>query len=297
MYKSYGSIQKCEEMPVQFPPQHQDVHPGLQYVMNPQPISEVESYKPSGKLKGKVAIITGGDSGIGRAVAYAYAKEGADVVIVYLYEDQDAQVTRHRVEEIGQQCLTIKGDLGHEDFCKSVINETMHYFEKIDILVNNAGEQFVAESILDISTAQLHRTFQSNIFSMFYLTKAALPHMPKGSSIINTASVVAYRGHEKLIDYSATKGAVVTFTRSLALSLAEKEIRVNGVAPGPIWTPLIPSSFSAKEVMTFGYKDTEMKRAGQPYELAPAYVYLASNDSSYVTGEMIHINGGGFVGG
>jgi NAD(P)-dependent dehydrogenase (short-subunit alcohol dehydrogenase family) len=297
MSKPFGSFQKCEEVPIQFPPQHQTIHPGLQYVMNPQPISEVEYYRPSGKLKGKVALITGGDSGIGRAVAYAYAKEGADVVIVYLYEDQDALVTKKRVEEIGRQCVAIKGDLGNEDFCKSVINETIQYFGKLDVLVNNAAEQFVAESLLDISTAQLHRTFQSNIFSIFYLTKAALPYMPKGSAIINTSSIVAYQGNKKLIDYSATKGAVLAFTRSLALSLVDKGIRVNGVAPGPIWTPLIPSSYSAEEVMTFGYESSKMKRAGQPFEVAPAYVYLASNDSSYVTGETIHVNGGGFVGG
>ncbi|WP_456276270.1 SDR family oxidoreductase [Bacillus sp. AK128] len=297
MYRKYGTIQQYEEIPIQFPPQHQDVHPGLQYVMEPQPISEVKSYKPSGKLKGKIALITGADSGIGRAVAIAYAKEGADIAFAYLYEDHDAQVTKQRVEELGRRCLAFRGDLGNEEFCQTIVGQTVQHFGKIDVLVNNAAMQFVAESILDITTEQLHRTFQSNIFSIFYLTKAALPFMEKGSSIINTASIVAYRGHKKLIDYSATKGAVVTFTRSLALSLADKGIRVNGVAPGPIWTPLIPSSFSADEVMTFGYEQTELKRAGQPFELAPAYVYLASKDSSYVTGEMIHVNGGGFVSG
>ncbi|MFZ3591312.1 SDR family oxidoreductase [Bacillus sp. DJP31] len=297
MSKPYGSFQKCEEIPIQFPAQHQDIHPGFQYVMEPQPISEVESYKPSGKLQGKVALITGADSGIGRAVAFAYAKEGADIIFVYLNEDQDAAFTKQRIDELGRNCLVIRGDLGQEEFCKSVINEAIQYFGKIDILVNNAAEQFVSKSLLEISTAQLHRTFQSNIFSIFYLTKAALPHMPEGSCIINTASVVAYEGNKQLIDYSSTKGAVVTFTRSLALSLVDKGIRVNGVAPGPIWTPLIPSSFSAEDVMTFGYEKTAMKRAGQPYELAPAFVYLASSDSSYVTGEMIHVNGGQFISG
>ncbi|MFC4323637.1 SDR family oxidoreductase [Litchfieldia salsa] len=278
---------------IQFPPQHQPFQPGFEWMMKPQPISEDPEYKGSGKLQDKVAIITGGDSGIGKATAIAFAKEGASVVIVYLNEEKDATDTKNRIESLGGKCLAISADMRHPDSSEVVVQKTLDAFGKINILVNNCAVQYVQESILDISNEQMVHTFQTNIFSYFYLTKAALPQLEKGDTIINTASIVAYQGHKQLLDYSATKGAVVTFTRSLSLQLAEKGIRVNGIAPGPIWTPLIPSSFSAEDVMTFG-ADTELNRAGQPYELAPAYVYLASEDSSYVTGQIIHINGGDY---
>ncbi|HEX6923272.1 MAG TPA: SDR family oxidoreductase [Bacillales bacterium] len=291
MKHPYGSFVKCETVEVQFPPQHQRVQPGLEWLMHPNPISEDPDYKGSGKLKGKVAIVTGGDSGIGRAVSIAFAKEGADVVIVYLYEHKDAEITKKRIEELGRRCLTISVDLGHEWASSLVIERTIEKLGKIDVLVNNCGEQHVAHSIEKISAHQMIRTFQTNIFSFFYMTKAVLPHMGRGSSIVNTASITAYEGEKTLIDYSATKGAIVSFTRSLSLSLADQGIRVNGMAPGPIWTPLIPASFSAQRIMTFGL-ETPMKRAGQPYELAPAYVYLASDESSYMTGQVLHPNGG-----
>ncbi len=281
---------------VQFPPQHQPFHPGFEWMMDPKPISDNAEYKGSEKLKDKVAIISGGDSGIGKAAAIAFAKEGADVVIVYLNEEKDANETKQIIESYGRSCLAIASDLRYPENSGYVVEQTLAAFEKINILVNNCAVQYRQESILDITTEQLIHTFQTNIFSFFYLTKAVLPHLKKGDSIINTSSVVAYKGHEKLLDYSTTKGAVVTFTRSLALQLVDKGIRVNGIAPGPIWTPFIPSSFPAEEVMTFG-SDNKMGRAGQPFELAPAYVYLASDDSSYVTGETIHINGGDFVSG
>jgi NAD(P)-dependent dehydrogenase (short-subunit alcohol dehydrogenase family) len=260
-------------------------------MMNPRPISDHYSQPASGKLRGRVAIISGGDSGIGRATAYAFAKEGADVVIVYLNEHKDALETRHRVEQIGQRCIAIAGDLGQEQTSHEVVHHTLQAFGKIDIVVNNCAEAYPKEQITEITSEQLLRVFQSNIFAYFYLTKAALPYLRKGSSIINTASAVAYEGQRGNLDYSTTKGAIVTFTRSLALDLVEKGIRVNGVSPGPIWTPIIPASFPAEDMKTFGY-GTPMKRAGQPYELAPAYVYLASDESSYVTGQMIHVNGG-----
>ncbi|HWO97021.1 MAG TPA: SDR family oxidoreductase [Bacillus sp. (in: firmicutes)] len=294
IYPYYGFQKKCRRQPLTFPPQHQDVHPGMEYVMNPRPISENPRYKGTGKLNGKVAVITGGDSGIGRAVAYAFAKEGADIAIPYLNEHRDAEETKMRIEQIGRRCLLLPGDLREEEVCQQAIEKTVAVFGRLDILVNNHGVQYVQKSILDITKEQLERTFQTNIFSFFYLTKAALPYLKKGSSIINTTSVTAYEGNKELIDYSATKGAITTFTRSLSLSLVKKGIRVNGVAPGPIWTPLIPSSFSAKQVSIFG-TDTPMKRAGQPFELAPTYVYLASDDSQYVTGQVLHVNGGTMV--
>ncbi|MCM3573204.1 MULTISPECIES: SDR family oxidoreductase [Mesobacillus] len=279
-----------------FPPQHQDHQPGTEPEMNPEPKSVDENYKGSEKLAGKVALITGGDSGIGKSVAIYYAKEGADVAIVYLEESKDAQTTKELVEAEGRKCLLLAGDIGSEHFCEEVTKKTLDEFGKIDILVNNAAEQHPQKSLLDISADQLEKTFRTNVFSIFHLTKAVLPHLKKGSTIINTSSITAYKGNEKLIDYSSTKGAIVSFTRSLAMSLASQGIRVNSVAPGPIWTPLIPSTFTAEEVAKFG-TNAPMGHAGQPYELAPAYVYLASDDSTYVSGQTIHVNGGTIVNG
>jgi NAD(P)-dependent dehydrogenase (short-subunit alcohol dehydrogenase family) len=264
--------------------------------MNPRPVFEDMKYKPAGKLKDKVAVITGGDSGIGRAIAVTFAKEGADVVIVYLNEHEDAEETKRQVEEEKRRCLSIAGDIGDEVFCKQVIDQAVKQYGKLDILVNNAAEQHPLPGIEQISAEQLERTFRTNLFSCFYLTKAALPYLKPGSAIINTASVVAYQGNEQLLDYAATKGAIVAFTRSLSQQLVGKGIRVNGVAPGPIWTPLIPSTFPAEQVAKFG-ADTPMKRAGQPEELAPSYVFLACDDSSYMTGQMLHVNGGVIVNG
>lgn len=278
-----------------FPPQHQNQQPGKESVMNPLPVFDDPRYQGCGKLTGSVAIITGGDSGIGRAVAVAYAKEGADIALVYLNENSDALQTKQAVEAAGRQCVAIMADLRQENQSDVVVKKAIEVFGKIDIVINNAAVQFPQTSILNISKQQLRDTFETNIFSYFYLTKAALPHLHQGSSIINTTSVTAFEGHEQLIDYSATKGAIVTFTRSLALSLAKQGIRVNAVAPGPIWTPLIVSSFPAEQVKTFG-TNTPMGRAGQPYELAPAYVFLACSDASYISGQVIHINGGQIVG-
>jgi NAD(P)-dependent dehydrogenase (short-subunit alcohol dehydrogenase family) len=279
-----------------FPPQHQNQQPGIQTEMNPAPTEVSKAYKGSGKLAGKTAIITGGDSGIGRSVSIYYAKEGANVVVVYLNEHDDAQKTKEMVEAEGVKCLTIAGDVGDESFCKSVVEKAKSEFGSINILVNNAAEQHPQNSLLDITAEQLEKTFRTNIFSMFYLTKAALPHLKSGDSIINTTSITAYQGNETLLDYSSTKGAITSFTRSLSQSLAQQGIRVNGVAPGPIWTPLIPATFDSEKVSTFG-SNTPFGRAGQPNELAPAYVYLASEDSSYVSGQVIHVNGGTIVNG
>jgi NAD(P)-dependent dehydrogenase (short-subunit alcohol dehydrogenase family) len=276
--------------------EQQNQQPGSEAKMETKPQFEAKEYGGSNKLRQKVALITGGDSGIGRAVAVAYAKEGADVAIVYLNEDQDAQETKKYVEQEGQRCLTIAGDLGDESFCKQSVQKVIDEFGHLDILVNNAGEQHPQKSIEDITAEQLERTFRTNIFAMFFLTKAAMPHLKKGSSIINTTSVTAYQGSPSLIDYSSTKGAIVTFTRSLSLALVEKGIRVNGVAPGPIWTPLIPSTFPEEKVESFG-RQVPMQRAGQPEEVAPSYVFLASSDSSYMSGQVLHINGGNIVNG
>jgi len=279
------------------PPQHQDQQPGFEYAMKPRPIDEDEKYKSAEKLTGKIAIITGGDSGIGRAVAYAFAKEGANIAIIYLNEDYDAQETQKKIRELGKHCHLIKGDVRDELFCQEAVTRVQDEFGQIDLLVNNAGERFPQDSIENITEVQLVKTFESNVFSVFYMTKAALKYMKKGSAIINTTSFAAYEGGPKLIDYSATKGALVAFTRSLSQNLVSREIRVNAVAPGPIWTPLIVSSFNINDIPKFG-QNTPMKRPGQPYEVAPAYVFLASNqDSSYITGQVIHVNGGVVVNG
>lgn len=284
------------DFPKTVPAQKQDKQPGLEALMNPRPIFEDPQCKGSDKLKDKVALITGGDSGIGKAVAVAYAKEGADIAIVYFDEHQDAEETKKIIEQKGRRCILIPGDVGDENFCTLAVQKTIEAFKKIDILVNNAAAQYPQNSIEDITAAQLEKTFRTNIFSMFFLTKAAMPHLKSGSTIINTTSITAYKGDELLLDYSATKGAVVAFTRSLALSLVARNIRVNAVAPGPIWTPLIPSSFSEQDVAKFG-SSTNYGRPGQPVELAGAYVFLASADSSYVSGQTIHVNGGVIVNG
>ncbi|MCM1144979.1 MAG: SDR family oxidoreductase [Blautia sp.] len=292
----WNCIEECNQDKIAFPPQHQDRQPGFEYVMEPLPVSECGKIRH--KLENKVALITGGDSGIGRAVAYEFVKEGALVVIVYYDEEIDAKETARKIEELGGKCLLLCGDLKNPAFAKYCVEQTVEHFGKLDILVNNHAVQYVQRSILDISHEQLEFTFRNNVFSFFYLIQYALPYMKKGASIINTTSVTAYQGNKDLIDYSATKGAIVALTRSLSLSLVEKGIRVNGVAPGPIWTPLIPASYSAKEVATFGKGTSHvpMNRAGQPCEVSPCYVFLASDDSSYMTGQVLHPNGGTIVG-
>ncbi len=283
-------------MPEQaFPPQQQKT-PGAESEMTPRPKSDDPEHHGSGKLKDKVALITGGDSGIGRAVAIAFAKEGADVAIVYLNEHDDAKETKHLVEAQGRRATVIAGDIGDENFCQQVVQQTVDEFGKLDILVNNAAEQHPQKSIEDISAEQLERTFRTNIFSMFFMTKAALKHLQEGSAIINTTSVTAYKGNPQLLDYSSTKGAITSFTRSLSRSLEEKKIRVNAVAPGPIWTPLITSTFPPDKVASFG-QDVPMGRAGQPEEVASCYVFLAGNDGSYMSGQVLHPNGGEVVNG
>lgn len=293
-YPNYGSENKCTQEPLTFPPQHQNTQPGIESQMNPRPIFDNPEYYGAGKLLNKTILITGGDSGIGRAAAVAFAKEDADVAIVYLNERDDAMETKTYIEELGRRCLLIEGNLQDENFCKNAVEQTVSTFQKLNVLVNNAAVQYPQNSILDITAEQLETTFRTNIFSYFFMTKAALPHLSCGSSIINTASITAYAGNKTLIDYSSTKGAIVSFTRSMALSLVEQGIRVNSVAPGPVWTPLIPASFDAEKVKSFG-ADIPMKRAAQPFELAPAYVFLASDDSRFITGETIHVNGGQMI--
>ena len=288
--------QKTQEKQPQRPPQQQQQRPGHESEMRPLPQAEDRTYRGSGKLEGKVGLITGGDSGIGRAVAILYAKEGADVAIVYLNEHEDARETQRQVEEEGRRCVLIAGDIGSESFCQQAVQQTVDELGRLDILVNNAAEQHPQKSIEAISAEQLERTFRTNIFSMFYLTKAALKHLKQGSAIINTTSVTAYRGSPELLDYSSTKGAIVAFTRALSQNVIEKGIRVNAVAPGPIWTPLIPSTFDAEKVASFG-SDVPMGRAGQPEEVANCYVFLASDDSSYIAGQVLHPNGGEIVNG
>jgi NAD(P)-dependent dehydrogenase (short-subunit alcohol dehydrogenase family) len=278
------------------PPQTQSRQPGIESEMTPRPVSENHSLRGSGRLAGKTALITGGDSGIGKAVALAFAKEGANVAIGYLDEKSDAIGTRKRIEELGRTCLLLPGDVGNSKECERMVTAMLAKFETIDILVNNAAEQHPQESLDQITDEQLERTFRTNIFAYFYLTRAALPYLKKGATVINTTSVTAYRGSPQLLDYSATKGAIVAFTRSLALSLADEGIRVNGVAPGPVWTPLIPSTFSKEKVAKFG-TDVPLKRAGEPEEIAPCYVFLASEESSYMTGQILHPNGGEIING
>lgn len=284
-----------EEKPTSVPDQHQAEQPGNEFKMTPRPEFIRNSYRGSEKLAGKAAFITGGDSGIGRAVAVHFAREGADVAIVYLNENEDARETKRLVEAEGRQCLLIPGDLREEAFCKNAVQQAVDEFGgKLNVVVNNAAEQHEQEQLEEISQTQLENTFRTNIFAYFYVTQAALPHLQKGDSIINTTSVTSFRGSSHLIDYSATKGAITTFTRSLSQNLAEKGIRVNAVAPGPIWTPLIPATL--ENVENFG-KDTPLGRVGQPSEVAPAYVFLASEDGSYITGQVIHVNGGELVAG
>lgn len=286
-------MKKTKEMPKEVAPQHQDRQPGIEKEMRPRPI--YDNNEPGhGRLEGKVAIITGGDSGIGRAVAIAYAKEGADTVIVYLDEHQDAKQTADDIYKYGKEAVLIATDISKEENCKKIIDQTLQKFKKIDILVNNAAVQYVQHEIQDISAEQLEHTFRVNIFSQFYLSKFAVPHLKEGSSIINTASITAYRGHQELMDYSSTKGAIISFTRALSQSLVKKGIRVNAVAPGPVWTPLIPASFDEKKVGEFG-KNTPIGRVAQPVEIAPSYVFLACNDGVFFTGQVLHPNGGSVV--
>lgn len=280
----------------QRPPQHQTRQPGIESVMAPPPKAEDSVHHGTGKLNGKVALVTGGDSGIGRAVAIAFAREGADLAVAYLDEHKDAEETKRMVEQEGRRCVTIAGDVGSHEHCMHTVRTVLGALGRLDILVNNAAQQQPQDSLDKITPAQLERTFRTNIFSYFFMAQAALPHLGEGTAIINTTSVTAYKGSPHLLDYSATKGAIVSFTRSLALALSEHKIRVNAVAPGPIWTPLIPSTFPPDKVATFG-TNVPLKRAGQPEEIAPCYVFLASQDASYMTGQVLHPNGGTVVNG
>jgi NAD(P)-dependent dehydrogenase (short-subunit alcohol dehydrogenase family) len=285
------ATEKAEKM--KQPPQVQDHQPGVESEMRPQP-DYMPKYPGVGKLKEKVAVITGGDSGIGRAVAIAMAREGALISIIYLEEHEDAKETQRLVEAEGSQALLFAGDVGDEMFCWESVERTFEEFGRIDILVNNAAEQHETEDPAELNTEQLERTFRTNVFSQFHMTRACLHYMQAGASIINTTSITAYQGHKTLIDYAATKGAIVAFTRSLSEALVDKGIRVNGVAPGPIWTPLIPSSFDAQKTGKHG-ESAPMHRAGQPNEVAPCYVFLASEDASYMSGQVLHPNGGNVV--
>jgi NAD(P)-dependent dehydrogenase (short-subunit alcohol dehydrogenase family) len=295
-YPSYPYFNKkteCKEKLIAFPSQHQNQQPGMEYLMNPRPIFDNPSYLGNQKLKDRVALITGGDSGIGRAVSIAFAKEGADISIAYLNEHQDAEETKAIIEQLGRKCLLLPADLRYKDHSIYVAEQTIRSLGRIDILVNNIGVVYPQQSILDISEEQLISTFATNIFSYFFMTQAVLPYLIPGSSIINTSSVAAFTGEKSLIDYSSTKGSIVSLTRALSLSVVDQGIRVNAVAPGYTWTPLIPAAFSAEKVSTWG-TDTPLKRAAQPFELAPTYVFLASQDSYYMTGQTLNVNGGIF---
>jgi NAD(P)-dependent dehydrogenase (short-subunit alcohol dehydrogenase family) len=278
------------------PPQTQSRRPGLESEMRPRPKADDPKHRGSGKLAGKVAIVTGGDSGIGRATCVAFAKEGADIACLYLNEHEDAKETQAMVRQHGRKCLLIAGDIGDERFCRDAVERTVKELGRLDVLVNNAAEQHPQEKIEDIDSKQLERTFRTNIFAMFFMTKAASKHLKEGSAIVNTTSVTAYRGSKELLDYASTKGAIVAFTRSLALNLVDRKIRVNAVAPGPIWTPLIPSTFPKEKVAQFG-SDVPMARVGQPEEVASCFVFLASDDASYLTGQVLHPNGGEVING
>jgi NAD(P)-dependent dehydrogenase (short-subunit alcohol dehydrogenase family) len=276
------------------PPQQQARQPGQQHEMNPAPISMFDTYRAAGKLQGKVAIVTGGDSGIGRAIVYHFAAEGAKIVFTHFHETEDAACVEQRLREMKTEYLVLEGDLGDQEFCRQVVERTVAKFHVINCVVNNAAEQHEAQHLSEISAAQMHQTFRTNFFSYFYLTQAALPHLHEGDTIINTASVTAYRGSARLVDYASTKGAIISFTRSLALQLAKQKIRVNAVAPGPVWTPLIPASFNAEAVSKFGEK-IPLEHPAQPADIAPCYVFLASQDSSYFLGQVLHPNGGEIV--
>ena len=295
-YKYYDKVGvKSTVYNILAPEQSQDVQPGMEYVMKPLPVFDNPNYRGSGKLKDKVAIVTGGDSGLGRACSIAFVKEGAKVVIVYLNEDKDANYTKEYIEKMGGECFLIKGDIASHNFCKEIVDKTINKYGKIDVLVNNAGVQYQQDKLENITDEQFDKTMKVNIYGMFYLTKEVLPYLKNGASIINLSSVTTFYGDPQLIDYVTTKGAIVGFTRALARNLALKNIRVNAIAPGFFWTPLQPACWVKEKIPSLG-SDAAMARGAMPYELAPTFVFLASDDSSYMTGQVIHNNGGQVMG-